>query len=148
MHRGDHDILHACVFRRFDPLIRTKFARVEWLYYLFQILLPLDLHDSLQMLRISLYLLTVPLPTEGRVHPPMNKHAKLCLPPPSQTRILGSIFIRWQRHGGLHFFIHKRLPVFPANLHLREIPGFSAVLVSLIKQIGLPVLILEDSWMT
>ena len=148
MHRGDHDVLHPRVLHRLDPLLCIELGRVERLHHLLQILLPLDLHDSLQMLRISLHLLAVPLPTEGRVHPPMNKHAKLCLPPPSQTRILGSIFIRWQRHGGLHFFIHKRLPVFPANLHLREIPGFSAVLVSLIKQIGLPVLILEDSWMT
>ena len=133
MHRGDHDVLHPCVLRRFYPLIRTKFGRVERLDHFLQILLPLDFHDPLQMLRISLHLLTLPLSTESRINPPVDKHSKLLLPPPSQTRILRSILSGWQRSSGLHFCIHKRFFIFPANLHLREIPGFSAVLVSLIK---------------
>ena len=88
MHRRDDDVLHTRVFNRLHPLVRIKLSRVERLHHLLQILLPFDFHNPLQMLRISLHLLAVPLPAEGRIDTPMNEHSKLRLPPPGQPGIL------------------------------------------------------------
>ena len=100
MHGGDDDVLHAGVLDRLHPLVRIELGRVERLHHLFQILLPFDFHDPLQMLRISLHLLAVPLSAEGRIHPPVNEHSKLCLPPPSQPGVLVGILGGRDQDGG------------------------------------------------